>query len=62
MRKINKKDSETLLGLFIMVIIGAVFIYLLPFLLMGALIFIIAESICGDKDKKDDNNSKDNRS
>lgn len=62
MRKINKKDSETLLGLFIMVIIGAVFIYLLPFLLIGALIFIIAGAICEDKDKKDDNNSKDNHS
>ena len=54
MKKINKKDTESLLVLFILVCIGAIFIYILPYLLIGALVLFLILKICGDDDDGED--------
>lgn len=54
MKKINKKDTESLLGLFILLCIGVIVIYVLPYLLVGALVLFLILKICGDDDEEDD--------
>ena len=56
MKKINKKDTESLLGLFILLCIGVIVIYVLPYLLVGALVLFLVLKICGDEDGEDSNN------
>lgn len=58
MKKINKKDTESLLGLFILLCIGVIVIYVLPYLLVGALVLFLILKICGDEDGEDSNNYK----
>lgn len=54
MKKINKKDTESLLGLFILLCIGVIVIYVLPYLLVGALVLFLIFKICGDDDDRED--------
>lgn len=49
MRKLNKKDSADALGLFMAMCAVAIFIYLLPYLVIGALFFGLFMLIFGDK-------------
>lgn len=56
MKKINKKDTESLLGLFILLCIGVIVIYILPYLLVGALVLFLILKICGDDDDGDASN------
>lgn len=60
MKKINKKDTESLLGLFILLCIGVIVIYVLPYLLVGALVLFLVFKVCGDYDDdgEDSNNHK----
>lgn len=54
MKKINKKDTESLLGLFILLCIGAIIVYILPYLLVGGLIlFLVFEIFENDGDDSD---------
>lgn len=57
MKKINKKDAESLLGLFILLCIGVIVIYVLPYLLVGALVLFLILKICGDDDDEEDSNN-----
>lgn len=57
MKKINKKDAESLLGLFILLCIGVIVIYILPYLLVGALVLFLILKICGDDDDGEDSNN-----
>ena len=57
MKNINKKDTESLLGLFILLCIGAIIVYVLPYLLVGGLILFLVFEICGD-DENDSNDHK----
>lgn len=57
MKKINKKDAESLLGLFILLCIGVIVIYVLPYLLVGALVLFLILKICGDDDDGEDSNN-----
>lgn len=57
MKKINKKDTESLLGLFILLCIGVIVIYVLPYLLVGALVLFLILKICGDDDDGEDSNN-----
>lgn len=57
MKKINKKDAESLLGLFILLCIGVIVIYVLPYLLVGALVLFLILKICGDNDDGEDSNN-----
>lgn len=57
MKKINKKDTESLLGLFIFLCIGVIVIYVLPYLLVGALVLFLIFKICGDDDDGEDSNN-----
>lgn len=57
MKKINKKDTESLLGLFILLCIGAIIVYVLPYLLVGGLILFLVFEIF-ENDGDDSNNHK----
>lgn len=57
MKKINKKDTESLLGLFILLCIGAIIVYILPYLLVGGLILFLVFEIF-ENDGDDSNNHK----
>lgn len=57
MKKINKKDTEILLGLFILLCIGVIVIYVLPYLLVGALVLFLILKICRDDDDGEDSNN-----
>lgn len=57
MKKINKKDTESLLGLFILLCIGAIIVYVLPYLLVGSLILFLVFEIF-ENDGDDSNNHK----
>lgn len=58
MKKINKKDVESLLGLFILLCIGVIVVYVLPYLLVGALVLFLILKICGDDDDNSNNHKK----
>lgn len=57
MKRFKKKDTEDILALSILLCIGAIFIYILPYLLIGALVLYLIYKICGDDDDRDDSNS-----
>lgn len=57
MKKINKKDTESLLGLFILLCIGVIVIYVLPYLLVGALVLFLIFKICEYDDDGEDSDS-----
>lgn len=57
MRKINKKDSQELLGWFIILCLGAIAVYLLPYLIFGILALWLICLVVGDDDKDDGDNS-----
>ena len=57
MKKINKKDAESLLGLFILLCIGVIVVYILPYLLVGALVLFLSLKICEDDDDGDSSNN-----
>ena len=57
MKKINKKDTESLLGLFILLCIGVIVVYILPYLLVGALVLFLILKICEDDDDGEDSNN-----
>lgn len=59
MRKINKKDSQELLGWFVILCLGAIVVYLLPYLIFGILALWLICLVVEDDDK-DDKDDKDN--
>ncbi len=57
MKKFKKKDTEDILALFMLLCIGAIFIYILPYLLIGAFVLFFIYKVCGDDDDRDDSNN-----
>lgn len=57
MRKINKKDSQELLGWLIILCLGAIVVYLLPYLIFGILALWLICLVVGDDNKDDGDNS-----
>ena len=57
MRKLNKKDSADMFGFFMAICAVAIFIYFLPYLIIGALVIWLFVLILGNDDggKGDDN-------
>lgn len=61
MRKINKKDSQELLGWFVILCLGAIAVYLLPYLIFGILALWLICLVAGDNDTDDGDSHMDNR-
>lgn len=61
MRKINKKDSQELLGWLVILCLGATVVYLLPYLIFGILALWLICLVVGDDDKDDGDSHMDNR-
>lgn len=58
MRKLNKKDTSDLFGIFMLVGAIAIFIYFLPYLAIGALIFGLFVLILGNDDNNKGNGNE----
>lgn len=57
LKKINKKDSQELLGWLVILCIGAIVVYLLPYLIFGILALWLICLVAGDNDEDDRNDS-----